>query len=469
MVADRSPSILHRILWLHLLALTGIWLAIIAAAYFLLNSTVDDFEKRILRDHALSVSRHLDLRDGRWLLSLPPDLKAIYDHAYGGYALAVIGSDGRIIYSSLPNARPFFSEAGKAQPAFFHQKQGASIYYGMTMPVVRGGNSVWIQVGQNLENPDVIVDDVVALFLGRIAWFVVPIVGILLVADVLLVRRQLAPIIAASHVASSIGPNKPLLRLPTDNLPREVLPLAAAVNEALERLEGGLRAQREFTADAAHELRTPLAILRTHVDTMLDNEAAHALQKDIDAMSHVVDQLLELAELEGLAIGGSERVDLNALCADVVGMMAPIALADNKSLELTSPPAAVTTFGKAELLARAVINLVENAIRHANPGTNIEVEVASPATIHVKDRGPGIKPSERELIFHRFWRKDRQDKGHAGLGLAIVAKIVQLHRGSVKVTSRNGGGALFSIALPAAPVGTAHLPNKFRVEHGVTT
>ena len=162
-------------------------------------------------------------------------------------------------------------------------------------------------MGQNLENPDVIIDDVVALFVGRIAWLVIPIFMVLLLVDVLLMRRLLGPIIAASHVASSIGPDQPLLRLPTGDLPREVLPLAEAVNEALDRLEKSLQAQREFTADAAHELRTPLAILRTHVDTILDAPAAAALQSDIDAMSHVLDQLLELAELESFAISHGER------------------------------------------------------------------------------------------------------------------------------------------------------------------
>ena len=115
---------------------------------------------------------------------------------------------------------------------------------------------------------------------------------------------------------SSIGPDQPLLRLPSGDLPREALPLAEAVNEALDRLEKSLQAQREFTADAAHELRTPLAILRTHVDTILDVPAAAALQSDIDAMSHVLDQLLELAGLESFDVSHTERVNLTELGAE---------------------------------------------------------------------------------------------------------------------------------------------------------
>jgi signal transduction histidine kinase len=451
-MAKRPPSILYRIVWLHLLALAGISAAITAAAYFLLNSTANDFEERMLRDHATTVLSHLTFTNGNWQLKLPLDLQAIYSHGYGGYALAVVDRDGHIIYSSLPNGSSFIGPAPlKLQSMFFHQKRDTSIYYGVTMPVARGGHSAWIQVGQNLQNPDVIVDDVVALFLTRITWLVAPIFVVLFIVDLLLIRRLLAPIIGASVAALSIGPNCPLARLPTSKLPREILPLAEAVNDALDRLENGLRAQREFTADAAHELRTPLTVLRTHIDTMLDNQPALALQSDIDAMSRIVDQLLELAELEGFSPGWGERIDLNVLCGDVVAMMAPIALADEKSLELDCGLDPIWVSGHAEMLFRAMRNLVENAIRHSEVKENIEVAVVRPATIQVKDRGPGIMASERNLIFQRFWRRDRQDKGHAGLGLAIVAKIVQLHRGSIEVSGRKGGGAIFAVILAPDP------------------
>jgi signal transduction histidine kinase len=452
-VRGRSPSILHRIVGLHVVALGGVTIAITVAAYFLLNSTVNDFENRLLRDHAASVASYLAFGGGGWSLALPPDLQAIYTKGYGGYALAVVSDEGHVIYSSLPNDRPFsMPEPHSSQTTYFNENRGASVYYGTILPVNRQGHAAWIQVGQNLENPDVIIDDVVALFVGRIAWLVVPIFVVLLLMDVLLMRRLLKPIVAASHVASSIGPEQPLLRLPTGALPREVLPLAEAVNEALDRLEKSLQAQREFTADAAHELRTPLAILRTHVDTILDVPAAAALQSDIDAMGHVLDQLLELAELEGFAIGQSERVNLTELGAEVVGLMAPIALAEHKSLEFSAGPAPVLVFGNAEMLFRALRNLVENATRHSRPNQSVEVEVALPAIIRVMDRGPGIKPAERQLIFQRFWRRNRQDKGHSGLGLAIVAKIIQLHHGTIEVTDRDGGGATFSILLPALHV-----------------
>ena len=102
---------------------------------------------RILRDHAASVASYLAIEGGRWSLALPPDLQAIYTKSYGGYALAVLSDDGRVIYSSLPNDRPFsVAQPHNTQLAFFHENRGTSIYYGMILPVSRQGHTAWIQV-----------------------------------------------------------------------------------------------------------------------------------------------------------------------------------------------------------------------------------------------------------------------------------------------------------------------------------
>jgi signal transduction histidine kinase len=99
------------------------------------------------------------------------------------------------------------------------------------------------------------------------------------------------------------------------------------------------------------------------------------------------------------------------------------------------------------MVSRALTNLIDNAIRYTPVGEEVTVQIVAPNTIHVLDRGPGIKPDHRKFIFRRFWRRDRQGRGHAGLGLAIVAKIAQLHGGSVGVMDRPGGGSIFELSL----------------------
>jgi signal transduction histidine kinase len=296
----------------------------------------------------------------------------------------------------------------------------------------------------------------VARFVGQIFWIILPILAVVFAIDVVLLRRQFQPMLATSQAATNMRPDSSLIRLPVQGLPREVLPLADAANQALERLEEALRAQREFTADAAHELRTPLTILRTEVEISLKGEAAQRLLTDIDAMTHVLDQLLELAELEGELPANKTIVDLSELAADVVSQMAPLALMHGKDIAMEGGQTPVPVRGNYHMLFRALRNLVENAIRHTPKGSQVSVDVIAPGTLSVADRGPGIPVSDRALVFQRFWRRERDSRDNAGLGLAIVAKIAQLHGGEVTILDNAGGGARISVILSTIDSSVSH-------------
>jgi len=444
----RFKSILSRIIWLHLLALAGVFIMVSSASYFLLDTTAGVFEERVLRDHAAAVAQHLGMSKGNWSMELPPDLKLLYSGGYDGYALAVIDDANRTIFSSFPGNRSLSTPAHfPTAPSFFQQRRENSVFYGVNFPVQKDGRVALVQVAQDLENSDVILDDVVANFLRRIAWIVTPIFVLLVAIDSLIFRRALQPITNASQLAQTIRPNNIGLRLPTAGVPSEVLPLVEAINQALDRLEHGFRVQREFTADAAHELRTPLSVLKTQIDMLEDRSTAQGLRPHVDAMSRIVSQLLELAELEAIAIGTEETADLTEVCSEAVSIMAPIALAHKKTIELTGTSEPVWIRGNSEMLFRAIRNLIENAIRYTANGTSVEVDVSSTGVVRVKDRGPGIPVSERKLIFDRFWRRDRLSEEHAGLGLSIVERAIQIHGGYVIVDERPGGGAIFSVNL----------------------
>jgi signal transduction histidine kinase len=238
------------------------------------------------------------------------------------------------------------------------------------------------------------------------------------------------------------------VRLPVNEIPKEILPLVQAVNQALDRLEHGFRVQREFTADAAHELRTPLTILRTRIDTLADQTAVEALRHDIAGMSRIVSQLLDIAELEAFVLDPSERADLRAVCAEVAEFIAPLALAQRKSIALSGADEPVWIKGNPDTVSQAVRNLAENAISHTPEGTTVEIVVQEDGSVRVLDQGPGISEGERELVFRRFWRRDRSRAGGAGLGLSIVQRIVEAHAGTVTVANcAPGGGAQFSLSF----------------------
>lgn len=447
-------SLLWRIIGLHAFAFVAAAVALPLAIYFLLNGTAESYENRTLRAHADTIAMYLKPdAAGGWSLSLPEDLRTFYLHGFDGFAYSVIDQSGRVEYSSLPGGVPILrSDHRTAQPIYFDRQKGKAVYYGASIPERRGGRTVWVQIAQDLQHPDVIVDDIVADFLRHMAWFTLPILLFLILADIVIVRRAIRPVVQASEFARSIDTARLELRLPTRDIPREILPLVKAVNLALDRIEHGFRTLRDFTTDAAHEIRTPLSVLRLRVDTTLPADVAAPLRKDIEAMSHVVEELLAVAELEGTLIRADETADLHTVAADVVSLLAPIAFRHGKDIALSGAPSPVIVHGNRGMLFQAVRNLAENALKHTASGTAVEIDVGSDGSLHVLDEGPGIPESEQPLIFDRFWRGDRRRPGGAGLGLAIVQRIVDTHGGTVAVRNRTPRGADFSIQLALAPV-----------------
>jgi signal transduction histidine kinase len=445
-------SILGRVAALHVLVFAAAAIAVPLATYVLLSATATSFENQTLRAHADTIASYLTRGEGgAWALDLPPDLRTFYAHSFDGFAYAVVDARGHVISSSLRGGGAIAREVpGAADAQYFSRTKGRASYTGASIPVKKGNAIAFVQVAQDLEHPDVIFDDIVAGFLRRVVWFTIPIMVLLLIADIVIVRRALRPVVDASDMAASIGPERISVRLPKANLPSEIRPLVDGFNAALERLEEGFRRQREFTADAAHELRTPLAVLRTRLDTFADREAVRDLLRDIDAMSHVVNQLLDVSELEGVVVGPGERAELGKVCAEVAALVAPIAVAQGKEVALTEGASPVSVRGNAAMLFQAVRNLVENAIEHTPQGTTVEIVVDSDGKVRVIDEGPGVPPDERTLVFRRFWRRDRTRTNGSGLGLSIVARIAEAHGGSVGVESAPGGGAMFTLRLVTA-------------------
>ena len=447
----RFRSIVTRTIALHLMAIVATSILMPLALYLMLSRTALDLQDTALREQADEILRYVDVAaNGTLRLDLPGPLAGLYSEAYGRYAYAVLDTKGNVLFSSLSNGHPVMETPPPGdRPVYFTEHRGASTLYGVSLPVEAAGRSLTIQVAQDLAHRDVLIDDIVADFFTRIGWITAPILFLLLAFDVAIIRRAMRPVIAASNLAERIGPLRTDLRLPEDGMPLEVQPLVHAVNQALDRLDEGFRGQREFTADAAHELRTPLAILRTQIDMIADRELARSLRQDVENMSRLVNQLLEMAELETFVIGRDETADLVAVATEVAAFLAPIALANDKLVAVIGARGPVTVRGNSDMLGRALRNLVENALVHTAPQTTVEIVVDGRGAISVHDRGPGVPAAEREQIFHRFWRRDRRRQGSSGLGLSIVARIAERHGAQVSVADRAGGGAVFTLSFPA--------------------
>jgi signal transduction histidine kinase len=266
------------------------------------------------------------------------------------------------------------------------------------------------------------------------------------IATPLVVRRAFKGLDETAEQARRIDIHRRGSRLSLDRVPLEVVPLVTAVNDALARLDEGYARHKRFVADAAHELRTPIAILSTRLESLPSGPDKTRLIEDAARLATLAEQLLDIQRLDRCGHPFA-RIDLVAIAQTVAAELAPLAIAAGYELALDAPKAPIETLGDAAAIERALTNLVQNAIQHGPRRGTIGIHVSKPACIEVTDDGAGIPPDQREMIFEPFYRLTPLDRG-AGLGLNMVREIVQLHRGQVSVLDGVNGGTCFRIALP---------------------
>ena len=255
---------------------------------------------------------------------------------------------------------------------------------------------------------------------------------------------------------------------------QELQPLVQSINSLLQRLRDSTSRERSLVADAAHELRTPLAAVKVNAEalkTQTINERQRELMDNLlrsnERASRLAGQLLQLMRSDAALDGGLRMaVSLDALVQDRLAMIDGLARARNVELELVCERA-VSVFGERDGLASMIDNLIDNAIKYSGAGKQVTVKVgwdAHWAVLAVADDGPGIPHSLRERVFDRFYRCPDQTESGSGLGLAIVKSVIDKHGGQVLLAESPAGGLLATVRLPAAecpagaPLGAAQEP-----------
>ncbi|WP_113156440.1 HAMP domain-containing sensor histidine kinase [Nitratireductor sp. OM-1] len=252
-----------------------------------------------------------------------------------------------------------------------------------------------------------------------------------------IVGRSLNGIHEIARKASEIDPQRHGTRLPTTEIPTEIVPLVSAFNASLMRLETAMKKRQRFLIDAAHELRTPIAIVHTRVDGMSEGEERRQLLSDIARLAETAEQLLDFERNDQMP-DQDEKVDLVEIAQDVVSNLAPLAIASGYEIAFEREQLSVICKGSPTALPRAIINVVRNSIDHGGGYGLIEVSSASDASITIRDQGPGIPEGHRELVFEPFYRVLPKSRG-AGLGLSLVKQIVENHGGHVSLDSSSQG------------------------------
>jgi len=440
-------SLLSRVFLVHAAVLCLAAIAVPLTIDVMLQERTAALERRVLEDRAALIAEALSLApDGRPRLS-PERYKRQGESGEFGYA--VVDASGAVLIASSAMAGTILSVLPREENARFSTiESGQTRYDTISRPVTVDGAGFWILLGWDVGGEDVIFDDVVQGFLWNAFMLTVPLLALLLVLDAFIVRRFFRPVLRASRQVQELDAAAVDKRLPVADLPAEILPLANAFNAALEKVERSYRLQKEFTADAAHELGTPMAVLDARLQTLPSSETRTALLADVKLMSRIVSQLLDMATLER-ADETAEETDLLAVSRHVLAELAPEAIAKGQKLGLSEPEgmASLNVVAREQDVWHMLRNLVENAIRHTPSGTTIDVILAADGSITVQDDGPGIPEEMHEHIFKRFWRRKRSDGSGAGLGMAIVQRVAQSNGGSITLRSREGEGTAFIVRL----------------------
>ncbi|MEK6204572.1 MAG: HAMP domain-containing histidine kinase [Amylibacter sp.] len=278
----------------------------------------------------------------------------------------------------------------------------------------------------------------------EIIWVLLGII-VIVSSAMLAAKRALTPLKHIVKQAQTIGPSDIDKRLSSARLPAEITPLINAVNGAFDRLEKGYQAQRDFSSNVAHEIRTPMAVLRSSIEAIESPALKESISEDVRCLDRMFEQLIDLSRADALGKTSHEDINLHHLVIDLATDLGTEAIRTGKSLAVTGHTKSHAMGNKGHLTI-ALSNLIRNALIYSPKGTEVEIEVlTNPAGWKIKDRGAGIEDILKPVLFDRFNRgsaTNQSTKG-SGIGLAIVKSVADAHGAQVNILDRVGGGSEF--------------------------
>ncbi|MCM2567344.1 ATP-binding protein [Janthinobacterium kumbetense] len=451
----RRPTLVRRLMMAQMLMLTVLWSLAVAYVLFEGTSEASNVTRGVL--HAIiSVADNLADQPVRQEQSLRAIDEALREEFEMGKVpeLApriLVWREGKLVYKS-PNAPSGIRSAGPEQMEVVYVKGQAwrsrSLAEGATRVTVLEVGGAWQFF----------------ITINSRGYYLLPLLislPFLLVPAWLSIRLAMRPWRKVAQEVAARGPQdlRPLTFKPPHG---ELAALVDNINALLQRVDASAARERSFIADATHELRTPLAAMRVNVEA-LQGQAHDARQQELldgilnsgNRAARLVGQLLQLTRSEVQAGGGElpRRQALDTLLQDRLAALSGLAQAGDIELELQAS-VSLSVPGQRESLVSLIDNLVENAIKYSPRGSSVTVSLHAErgqAVLHVADQGPGIAPALYERVFDRFFRAPQQAQPGSGLGLSIVASVVQQHGGTIQLHRGNGGlGLLVEVRLPLA-------------------
>lgn len=455
----RETSLRKQLLWYLLVPVGALSLISIGLAFYVGEKFLTLAYDENLFDTAETLARQIKIANGKVTVELPQvawDMLR-YDE-YDQIFFSVKWADGEQIAGDvgLPEPPRALRTIGKAIYHYGIYKDARVRIASLYSPVNGGGShrALLIQAAETLVKRHVVTERIVSgVVLPQFILVVLAAISVWIG-----VRRGLAPL---NNVSQAIGnrSHRDLSPIAETEIPREAKPLLRSINDLMQRLSDVLDTQRRFIADAAHQLRTPIAGLKTQTEYAMRQTNLEALQQalpqiyaGVERSNRLINQLLTLARSEVPFDQSNvfESLDLDLLMRNVTAEWVPTAIRKDIDLGYEGPGLPVVIKGNAVLLSEMMANLLDNAIRHAPHGGKVTVRLSTtPATlISVEDNGVGIPPAERERVFERFYRLSESVGNGSGLGLAIVREIADAHGARVWITeNKDDKGARVNVAF----------------------
>ncbi|HWM70336.1 MAG TPA: ATP-binding protein [Steroidobacteraceae bacterium] len=379
-------------------------------------------------------------------VSLPPDLSRVFHEFATDAKFRILDRSGGVIITSdndsgalAPTGQAFDSTLGS-----FTIVSGGGTLFVRTEPMMHGAQLYYIQVAFTKRFSALVWAVSARLRFVNTLRFALTSAILVTVAVFFTVRRVLKPLRETSAAAARIDAHNISQRLSTRNLPIEFLPVVEGFNLTLDRLEKGYIVQRAFLASAAHELKTPLALIRAQID--LDGAPnREVLLHDLDIMARQVNQLLHLAEASETRNYVFEPVDLATVAEDVADYLRRLAERRQVYVDIRSSPGVAVLQADRGALFMLLKNLLENAVQHSPVGAPVVMTIDT-KHLSVRDEGPGIAADELPKLFTRFWRGPLRRNEGAGLGLSICREIAVAHAWQLTALD-TGNGAEFVVSF----------------------
>lgn len=440
-----------------LISIYLLWIVSTVVGYFATINYANQPYDLVLLQRANEVASELKLGSGHEQLDVVPTLPDGTELGMPDKVLyTVTDSEGRKLAGNGNTLRPLSYRRDRKGPLFSNGEREGQKTRMVSLTFNSNGNILQLHVSETTQQRQ-------ALIRGILANIVIPQLLLTLIALAVVwygLKQGLRPLEKLRHEVVNRRRDD-LGQLDGSKAPAEVRPLIDAVNNLLERLKQVMAAQQRFVADAAHQLRTPFAGLKTQSELALrtDDPARkqHALNHIHTSTEHgirLVNQLLALARNEpgGQGTGNFSPLNLNQLAQECTVNWVQMAFEKNIDLGFEGLSAPLTVQGDANSLMEMLNNLIDNAIRYTSAGGHITVAVQTTsmgAVLSVEDNGPGIEPQHRERVFERFYRILGSGQSGSGLGLSIVAEVAKRHGAELILDSGNNGiGTRISVRFP---------------------